>query len=311
MQINSGIAYFGDEKIQGTLKEKVQNAIDSDVPSIQIKNTDIKNVEDLSGYNGSIACYLDDIKWDDDYFNNLNIKMKRLKELGLNLVVVPTMIDANEYKAMSHDDKLNTFRKMSKYILELASNDINVGLLNDNNGIYVGNVILPIVDNLNVDISNRVGYAVTITEKSDGGISKIGDVNMINCLNIVPITNKDGKLIYDMSRAFIGNVYYEFVKFGHVPNTFIEPIDMPLADVNNMSFLIGDIENIVNGSIAKANARTRVAPNYHPTGVSDNAGNIKTGKKPNLGFVDCMQLFLVLSTLCLIGVMIAIILVLL
>ena len=309
MQINSGIAYFGDEKIQGTLKEKVQNAIDSDVPSIQIKNTDIKNVEDLSGYNGSIACYLDDIKWNDDYFNNLNIKMKRLKELGLNLVVVPTMIDANEYKAMSHDDKLNTFRKMSKYIMELATNDISIGLLNDGVGIYVGNVILPIVDNMNVDISDKVGYAATITEKSDGGISKM-DFNSVSCVNIEPVTDKDGNLVYDRSRAFIGNVYYEFVKFGHVPNMYIQT-DMSLVDVNNMSFLIGDIENTVNSSIAKATTRTRVAPNYHPTGVSDNAGNIKTGKKPNLGFVDCMQLFLVLSTLCLIGVMIAIILVLL
>ena len=84
--------------------------------------------------------------------------------------------------------------------------------------------------------------------------------------------------------------------------------DMSLVDVNNMSFLIGDIENTVNSSIAKSNARTRVSPNYHQTGVSDKAGEVR---KPNLGFVDCMQLFLVLSTLCLIGVMIAVILVLL
>ena len=46
MQINRGIAYFGDESMQGTLKDKIQNAIDSDVTSIQIKNSDIKSFED-------------------------------------------------------------------------------------------------------------------------------------------------------------------------------------------------------------------------------------------------------------------------
>lgn len=310
MQISSGIAYFGDEKIQGTLKDKVQNAIDSDVPRIQIKNTDIKNFEDFSGYTGSIACYLDDIKWTDDYFNNLNIKLKKLKELGLESVIIPTMMDVEKYKAMSHDDKLNTFRNMSKYILGVVSNDVNVSLLNDGEGVYVGNVILPIVDNLNVDITDKVGYGVRISEKSDGGIGKL-DFDNVNNVNIEPITNKDGKLIYDMSRAFIGEIYFDFVKFGHVPNTFIEPIEMPLADVNNMSFLIGDIEKIVNSSVAKSNARSRVAPGYHQTGVSDKAGEVGNSKRTNLGFVDCMQLFLVLSTLCLIGVMIAVMLVLL
>lgn len=317
MQINTGIAYFGDEKIQGTLKDKVQSAIDSDVTSIQVKNTDIKSFQDFSGYAGEITCYLDDITWDSDYFNNLNIKLQKLQVLGLTSVVVPTMMQVSKYKSMNHDDKLNVLKTMSGYIVGIANMGIKVGLLNTCDGVFVGTVVLPIIYNLYPEISDKVGYAVNISETSDGGIREL-DFRSVNTVNIEPIV-EDGNLVYDRSRALIGNTYSEFVKFGHVPSIFAVASKMSLPIVNNLASLVSNIVNIVISRIGGVSSgrssgmvKTKTAPGYHQTGVSDNAGVVEGyNHQSNFGFVDCMQLFLVLSTLCLIGVMIAIILVLL
>jgi hypothetical protein len=313
MQVSSGIAYFGDDKEQGTLKDRIRNAIESDITSIQIKNTDIKSFDDFNGYTGEITCYLDDVKWEEAYFRELGNRLEKLQVLGLSSVVIPTMMSVSKYKEMSRDEKLNVLKSMSLYIVSIASRGINVGLINTCDGVFTGTVILPIICNLYPDLMSKVGYAVNISETSDGGITEL-DFRRVNTVNINPVV-ENGSIVYDRSRVLIGNTYSEFVKFGHVPSMFAVADKMGLPTVNNLASLVSNIVSFVVSKIGGINngySRGKVMPGYHKTGVNDDAGyvGIEQGQN-NFGFVDCMQLFMVLSILCLIGVTIALILVLL
>lgn len=315
MQVSSGIAYFGNNKMQGTLKNRIQNAIESDITSIQIRISDVKDFSDFDGYHGDISCYIDDVKWEEEYFKDLEVKLAKLKVLGTSSVVIPTMMAVSKYKAMNHDDKLNLLKHMSAYIVNIANKRIKVGLLNTCDGVFIGTVILPIIYNLYPQLVDKVGYAVNISETSDGGIAEL-DFRSVNTVNIKPVV-ENGNIIYDRSRALIGNVYSEFVKFGYVPNMFTVADNVPLAVVTNLASLCSSIVSFVISKIggireSRGNVRGKSMSGYHATGVSEKAAPVgKSNKENNFGFVDCMQLFMILSFLCLIGVLVMLVLVLL
>lgn len=313
MQVSSGMAYFGDEKIQGSLKDKVRNAIDSDITSIQVKNSDIKAFTDFEGYAGEITCYLNDIKWDKAYFDDLYSKLKKLHVIGMNNVVVPTMMDVSKYKAMNHDEKLNVLKDMSSYIVNIANMGIKVGLLNTGDGVFTGTVILPLIYNLYPELADKVGYAVNISEKSDGGIAEL-DFRSVNTVNIEPVV-EGGNIVYDRSRVLIGNTYSEFVKFGYVPNMFTVAEDVTLPVVNNLASLCSNVISFVVskvGGINNGKGRSKVMPGYHETGVGENVSGVgDNNRQVSLGFIDCLQMFFMLTIICLIAVGIALLLVLL
>lgn len=313
MQVSNGIAYFGDDRVQGSLRDKVKNAIDSDITSIQIKNSNIKSFDDFEGYIGEITCYLDDVKWEESYFDGLYAKLEKLHIIGMNTVVLATMMDVNKYKAMDHDEKLNTLKVMSSYIVNIANRGIKVGLLNTCDGVFTGTVILPLIYNLYPELADMVGYAVNISETSDGGIAEL-DFRSVNTVNIKPVV-EDGNIIYDRSRALIGNTYSEFVKFGYVPNMFTIADNVSLPVVNNLAALCTNVISFVVskvGGVTNGKGRSKVMPGYHETGVNNNSGSVsKDNRQVSLGFVDCLQMFLLLTIICLVGVGIALVLVLL
>ena len=94
MRTNNGIAYFGG----GTIKDRINNARMLDIMSIQLKISEIDSLADFDGYTGELVCYLDDLRWDKEYFLELEKKVGMLKSKGLTGVIVDVSLDVQVYK---------------------------------------------------------------------------------------------------------------------------------------------------------------------------------------------------------------------
>lgn len=312
MRTSNGIAYFGDKELLGSLKDRVMNAIENDIMSIQVKNSDIVSFADFDGYSGEIVCYLDDVRWDDDYFRACYLKMAKLSAIGLSNVVVNTSVKSESYKGMSHDEKMDYFNTICKYIIGLVDVGAKVSVIDDGHDVFLGAVIVPLVHSMRKDLSDKVGYAINVKYGSNSSdkVVELG-VKNVSVVNIEPFV-ENGDIVYDKSRALLGNVYSFFGKSDAMPSMFAVTSKMGLANVTNLfSLCVNVMGTVVSrlGGNSNGYSRGKSMPGYHATGFSENAGVVEAYKpNPNAGFIDFLQMLLFCVIICLIGVFIAIVL---
>ena len=153
MQISSGIAYFGNSS-QGNVVDKINHAMECDIDNIQLLNTEIKktNIESIRSldYQGNISCYLDDMSWINGYVEESKEQFDKLKEIGVSSLVIPTMIEKDEYKKMSQEEKVKLLSNRASLVRNMAMLGFDISLMNDNdsNSLYLGEAVLVLCDSL-------------------------------------------------------------------------------------------------------------------------------------------------------------------
>ena len=314
MQISSGIAYFGNSS-QGNVVDKINHAMECDIDNIQLLNTEIKktNIESIRSldYQGNISCYLDDMSWINGYVEESKEQFDKLKEIGVSSLVIPTMIEKDEYKKMSQEEKVKLLSNRASLVRNMAMLGFDISLMNDNdsNSLYLGEAVLVLCDSLDPSMSNKIGLGVEVSNRQDGNLAKL-DFNKVKTVNYLPVTN-DRYIDYPETRREIGNSVSEMVRFGHVPSVYaVCDKSMDLGMVTSTNSLLKDIIDEVeyrNGDTSSyIKTKGRRMSGYHEMGVSSDVPS-----RNELGFVNLMQLFMIIAVYCLIGSMIAVILVLL